>query len=456
MKGLMFLFSLGLSFAVQAQNIFTEADLINVVKSFHPVARQASLEVRIADANVTTSRGAFDPVASFQRSRKEFEGINYYSRQATGLKIPTWYGIDLYAGTETLSGNRINPEETRGTLNYLGISVPVIQNLVIDKRRATLQQAKILSEETEVKRKAAVNDLVAEALLAYWHWWEQHNKLQVVKATVINAKARLEMLKTACRLGDRPAIDTLEGATLVQMLQQQETETLMMLQKSRLELSIHLWKENEVAYELPEDAVPERLQPIQPLPLDSLLAAARMQPRVLEYDYKLRGLAIEKRLQFQSLLPDVTAKYSGMTRDISKTWDAAFFNNNYQLGVAISLPLRLSEGRGAYRAARLKIEKTRLAQIAQQLIVENEVKQYYMEWQQTTVLYRQQQQLNLNYMALQRGEETRFDNGESSLFLINARASKTLEGQQKELALAAKLQQATVRLRWAAGSYSDL
>ena len=145
-----------------------------------------------------------------------------------------------------------------------------------------------------------------------------------------------------------------------------------------------------------------------------------------------------------------------MTRDISKTWDAAFFNNNYQLGVAISLPLRLSEGRGAYRAARLKIEKTRLAQIAQQLIVENEVKQYYMEWQQTTVLYRQQQQLNLNYMALQRGEETRFDNGESSLFLINARASKTLEGQQKELALAAKLQQATVRLRWAAGSYSDL
>ena len=152
MKGLMFLFSLGLSFAVQAQNIFTEADLINVVKSFHPVARQASLEVRIADANVTTSRGAFDPVASFQRSRKEFEGINYYSRQATGVKIPTWYGIDLYAGTETLSGNRINPEETRGTLNYLGISVPVIQNLLIDKRRATLQQTKILSVETDVKR----------------------------------------------------------------------------------------------------------------------------------------------------------------------------------------------------------------------------------------------------------------------------------------------------------------
>lgn len=52
---------------------------------------------------------------------------------------------------------------------------------------------------------------------------------------------------------------------------------------------------------------------------------------------------------------------------------------------------------------------------------------------------------------LQKGEETRFLNGESSLFLINSREQKTLEAKQKWVELQAKNQKSLVDIKWSAG-----
>jgi outer membrane protein TolC len=453
---LLFLISMFFSVSVYGQKIFTETELIAVVRQFHPVARQAMLEVRIAEADLTASRGAFDPVISFSNSRKDFDGTNYYNQQWSALTIPTWYGIDLYGGSETLRGDRINPEETKGTISYLGLSAPLLQNVLIDKRRAAVQQAKILSAQSIIVRRAALNDIIAEALDAYWDWWEQYRQLQVIRASLNNAKTRFVMVKTMYQLGDRPAIDTLEAMTQIQLFEQLETETDMLLQKSRMQLSLYLWKENNLTYALPPEAIPAVPGETNPPILESLLAEAKLHPLLLEYDYRLQGLGIEKRLKFQSLLPEVTARYNVIARDFSKAFNAAYFDNNFRFGLALSMPLRLSEGRGTYQSARLKIEQTRVAQVAKQVSILNKVNQYYIEWLQTTRQHQQQQSLLLNYFALQKGEEIKFANGESSLFLINAREARTIEGQRKELTLAAKIQQAGVRLRWAAGSFSNL
>lgn len=453
MKPYCFVIALLISISVPAQKIFSENELVEVVRKFHPVARQAQLDIMIAAANLTASRGAFDPVISYNSGGKTFDGIRYYDQQWTELKIPTWYGIDLYTGIESMRGEKLNPEETKGTINYVGASIPLLQNVVIDKRRATVNQAKILREQSEVAREAALNDLLADALLAYWNWWEQHRVFTVIQASVQNARARLEMVKIMHQLGDRPAIDTVEAVSQVQLLEQQETEAFTQLQKSRLELSLYLWTDRETAYELPEDAIPAT-QEVEQMPmLDSLLVQARAQPILREFDFELQSLAIEKRVKFQSLLPEVRVKYNAIGRDLSRSINEALFDNNYRFGVSLSMPLRLSEGRGSYRAAKVKIEQTRLALASAQVKAENAVKQYYLEWNQTRRQYLQQQELVRSYLALQTGEETRFANGESSMFMINAREAKTIEAQRKELALAAKIQQAGVKLKWAAGIF---
>ena len=61
----------------------------------------------------------------------------------------------------------------------------------------------------------------------------------------------------------------------------------------------------------------------------------------------------------------------------------------------------------------------------------------------------------MNYAALQRGEETRFSAGESSLFLVNARENKTLEAFQKLQELKAKFFKAGIGIQWAAGTLTN-
>ena len=456
MRTLLIVLMLTLSLPLLSQKTFREADLIAVVKKYHPVAKQAYLDVRISNANITSSRGEFDPLARFENSRKDFDGINYYNQQWSELRIPTWYGVDFYAGTETVKGDRTNPEETKGRLNYIGVSLPLVQNLVIDKRRAIVQQAKVFREQSEVVRRAVINDLVSDALIAYWNWWERHQLLLVARTARANAKERLEMVKTIYNLGDRAAIDTLDAEAQVQLFEQQEAEATMQLQKSRLQLSTFLWREKDVGYELPEDAVPEQPRRENELGVDSLLSEAKVHPLILEFQFKLSALAIEKKLRFQSLLPQVEAKYNQLGRQFSRTLSNNLFENNYRFGVSMSMPLRLSEARGEYRIAKLKIEQARLSQMAKTVEVQNNVKQYYIEWQQTGTQVDLQQKLVLNYLALQKGEETRFLNGESSLFLINARELRTIEGKQKLTELSAKKQRAIVMLKWSAGFFGSI
>jgi len=432
---------------------FTEAEFLSVIRKYHPIAKQAALDVRIAEAELTASRGLFDPVLRGETGRKELDGINYYNVRQTEIRIPTWYGIDLYAGTEKINGTRINPEETKGTLDYFGFSIPLIQNVIIDKRRAAVQQAKIYQDLSELERQVLVNDLLTEALVTYWNWWQQYRTWELMQSFRINAEQRLNMVRATWQGGERPAIDTLEALTQVQAIAIRQQEVLGELLKTRLELSAFLWTENEKQYDLPSDAVPQSREGNQQLLLDDLLRNANQHPLLTQYEQKLDILTIERRLKFQGLLPKADLKYNQIGSTFSKTASAAWFQNNYRFGVSFSMPLRLSQGRGEYRMAKLKIEQTTLEQLNKTVQVQTKVRQYYTDWQQTNQQLVLQEQMLRNVTALQRGEEVKFENGESSLFLINARELKTMETMQKLVELQSKNQKALIQVQWAAGYF---
>jgi len=441
--------------AAQQEKTFSEEQFLAVVKKYHPVVKQALIDVQIANAEVRIARGQFDPVISSGNARKELDGTSYYDQRQTQIKIPTWYGIDIVAGQENISGSRVNPESTKGHLNYIGFSVPLVQNLVIDKRRAALQQAKIFKDLSDVQRKAVVNDLLSDAMKVYWEWWEQYHIHQLMQNTLGVAAQRLHMVKVAFQLGDRPAIDTLEAFTQVQLLSVKQAENFAELIKSQMQLSTYLWAEKEQQYDLPMDVLPQQWELNNELILDDILKASVRHPDLVQYSYKLDILEVGKQLKFQSLLPQVHLKYNQIGSDISKTASAAWFQNNYRYGVSFSMPLRLSEGRGEYQKARLKIDHTRLEQVNKQAQIQNKVKQYFTDWQQSNVQLNMQDKLVNNVSALQRGEETRFANGESSLFLINAREQRTIEARQKLIELKSKNRKALVSLQWSAGMFGQ-
>ena len=73
------LWSLALSAWPQGPDWITEGAFVEAVMDHHPVARQAELTERAAQAKQQAARGAFDPVVSGGEKGKVSDGSRYYS-----------------------------------------------------------------------------------------------------------------------------------------------------------------------------------------------------------------------------------------------------------------------------------------------------------------------------------------------------------------------------------------
>lgn len=434
--------------------------VLEIVKKYHPVAKQADIFVEKAKADITIARGGFDPYIKNESAQKTFDGTDYYFYNRPELTIPTWFGVEITGGTEFLSGNRTDPVDTKGETNFIGISIPLAKNLLMDKRRAALQTAKIFRDASTIERRNILNNLLLDAMNTYWSWVQYYQQYKILSEAVAVNEQRVAFVKTAFRLGDRPAIDTTEAIAQLQNFEVLKTKAWLEFQNTGLELSVFLWSENTTPYNLPatiipdESSSPNNLQEgILPELAGLLEAAKQNHPELLIYDYKLDVLQVEKKLKLQELLPTVNFSYNqlGKGYDLLKTTHAPLFENNFRYGLSLGIPLRLSEGRGEFKKAKLKIAETRLQFNQKQWQIETKVRSYYNELLALRTQVFLQEKAYKNYQALQRGEDIRFQSGESSLFLVNARETKTLEALQKLQELKANYFKTENTLKWAAG-----
>lgn len=456
-------FCLWIFSAVQAQDstyTLSENQFLRMVQLYHPVARQARIGVEQREAEKLRARAAFDPVLNANQGAKTLSSTEYYRYQAWELDIPTWYGITVEAGQEKFNGDRLSNERTEGNLSYAGISFSVLQNLILDKRRAYLKQASILIKQSEAEQQQILNDLLYDALLQYWQWAQAYAEWQVVLDGVKNAEQRFNFTRRQVRIGERAAIDSVEALTQWQYFQQQALEANMKREQARWQLSAYLWLSNQEPYLLPEQTQPlwPTTTPVQTVDTLSnqenyIQAVLNNHPELNAYQQKLKYIQISRQLAFQSLLPKLDVQYRFLNKSMPDVLNNTIplLNNNFQYGVKFNMPLRLSEGRADMRLTALKQEQTRLDIYNKQNSLINKVRYNYIGVQQLAKQWEIQTELLSNQQRLQSGEETRFQQGESSLFLVNSREQKTIETRQKLVALQAKFFQQKVGLLWSAG-----
>ncbi|MEX0636423.1 MAG: TolC family protein [Ferruginibacter sp.] len=437
-------------------------EYMSIVQQFHPIARQADIQIEKAKAALLSARGMFDPVFEIQTAQKSFDGVRYYNIVDPKLTIPTWYGIELYAGTNYLSGSQVDPTETIGESSFAGVSIPLARNLLIDKRRAALKAGAIYRDLSIVERRTIVNDLLLEAAAAYWNWVRDYEVLQVVKEAVFVNEKRMSFIRTSTNIGERAVIDTVEALAQLQQFRFLQNEANVMFSNAGIELSLYLWQQNTVPYNLSTAVIPAKnlldaaaKENFEPVLTDLLRTASLNHPKLTSFDFKLSALEVDRRLKFQELLPYVQLKYNQLGKGYSvlKTAGAFLSDNNYQYGLSFSMPLRLSEGRASYRTAKLKITETSIQQDYTRMEILNKVKQVFNEQINIKNQIALQESMYLNYLRLQRAEETRFANGESSLFLINTRENKTIESMQKLLELRSKYFSIRAKLQNAVGVF---
>jgi outer membrane protein TolC len=455
-----------LSLAVAAQSPdsllqLNAEQVLEIVRKFHPVARQTTLNIEQSRADLLIAKGAFDPVIGAYVAKKTFNGTNYYHQTSPQLSIPTWFGIEVNTGLENLTGNRLDPTMTAGKSSYIGVTIPLAKDLMMDKRRAFLKQARIFNSMALTEQRAVINDLLMDAMDTYWQWVRSYQTFKIVEANVAVNRQRFQFVRSAYLNGERPAIDTVEAMTQLQSFQYQQNEKWLAFQNSGLELSAFLWTKNTEPYMLPYTVVPqdgwENEININAFNTDLnglLTLASQNHPEIQLYHSKLEVLDIEKRLKFQLLLPKADFTYNYLSKGygiVNSESVAPFFDNNYRYGFKFGLPLRLSEGRGEYRKAKLKIETTNLDLDQKRVTIQLKVRSYYNELTNLKSQIALQSSNYLNYQQLVRAEGILFQNGESSLFLVNTRENKALEAQEKLVELKTKYYKTLYALQWSAG-----
>lgn len=433
--------------------------LTAIVTKYHPIAKQAGIQIDQAKQDVRISRGAFDPTINYTVAEKTFDGTSYYAYQQPQLSIPTWFGLTLKTGVEQVNGNRVDPTETLGRSSYMGMQIPLGRDLLTDKRRTDLQKAKIAKEASYAERRKMLNDLLLEAHSTYWEWWQQYRIFTVATAALEVVKKRLDFVRISIKGGDRPAIDSTEAAAQLQLFEMQWNMALVNLKKSQWELSQYLWQEEQTPFILPDNCRPaynefEKYVATQQLiPVDSLLSlAANNHPELVLYTFKLNSLALEKRYRTQQLLPKATFNYNFLEKGFQ--WTApktVLFENNFQYGLTLNIPLRLSAERGEFKKIQYTVQSTTLEQDLKKVQIENNVRASYFEVENLKKQIVIQEKVFSTNQTLLRGEELRFKAGESSLFLVNARESRVWEAAQKLEEVKANLLIAIQKLNWAAG-----
>lgn len=441
------------------------SEFIEIVKKYHPVAKQAHLIPEQAKAELLIARGGWDPYLSSVYDRKAYDGANYYSYFENKISVPVWYGIEVNAGYDFVYGNNVNSESKLpgNGLGSLGISVPLLKNMLMDKQRAELRKAQIFREASEQQRLIIMNDLLLDALKAYYNWSYAYYEYEIYQEATTVALLRFKATVQSNLFGDRAAIDTTEALTQLQSRQFQLNDARMLFLNTGLELSNFLWTENEQPIVFDTSVVPTPLNSdfIQQLLLLTKLDELSNQlllthPVLLNYNFKLRQLEIERRLKIENLKPSLNAKYNLISERFNfQSTAGLIFANNYKFGVSLSMPLTFMQGRGALKLTKLEIKNTQLAIDYKKQELINKLKSYFNELinlQQQTKLY---QETVEGYKTLFEGENTRLSNGESSLFLVNARENRYLDSQVKLRKLQAEYFKIEAALKWTIGNISS-
>ena len=129
------------------------------------------------------------------------------------------------------------------------------------------------------------------------------------------------------------------------------------------------------------------------------------------------------------------------------------FQNNYQYGLKLEIPVFLRQARAGYQITKAKLGQNRMDMTLKQQELDVKISNYANEVQNYSTQISLADENIENYRRLLQGEEARYGNGESSLFLINSRQNKLIEAQEKIIELRFKFLKGFSELKYLAESF---
>ncbi len=436
---ILFIFTVN-SLAQEVPKEFAYNEFLGYVKKFHPLVKNANLELNKAQANLMMARGGFDPKIEVDFNKKQFKNSEYYSILNSSFKIPTWYGIELKAGFENNDGIYLNPENTvpNQGLTSFGINIPLGQGLFINQRMADLRKAKLQIKLSDAERKLQAIQVLYDASIAYFDWKKSFNEVKLYENYSLNAEIRFKGTKSLIEQGDKPAIDSTEAGIIVKNRLLSLEDANLKLTKSKLELSNFLWLENNIPLELSDTLIPEEKLVFtiqETLKTNDLLNSDFSiinHPKINALQSKIDILTVEQKLKANLLLPKIDVGYSYLSEP-SYIDDYQF--EDYKIALNFSFPLFLRKERGSLKLAKLKVQETTFMLDLEKVQLTNKINAQKIEIESLLKQKNLIENLVKDNLTMLKSEERMFSFGESSIFLINSRENNLVTAQLSQIAI---------------------
>ncbi len=461
---ILFLVSSPLSKA-QSDTVFLGVNgFMNYLKNYHPILQKYRLVTEQAKQQLLQSKGQFDPNVKVNYDQKNFEDKNYYNDLYGQLKVPTWYGPDFKLGYENNSGQFINPESLTPSEGLLsaGFSMPLAQGLIINDRLATLKQAKIFVRMAGAERTKFINKFLFSAIKQYWEWYVNYNKLQRFNESYAFANQRYLLSVQRALQGDLAPIDTVEAAIQRQNMLMNRTNAEVDYFNATMMLNNYLWKDEQTPLELSSNVVPLNSNETDPRFITdtlqrSLQWAGLNNPEIQKLRFKIDQLDVEKRFAQNKLLPKINLDYNWLSSYNNFSDAKSGFNaNNSKLGGSLAMPIFLRAERGKLNQTKIKLLEANYELQQGQKELDAGLKAIANEcnglWRQIGL----QDNVVRNSVKLRNAEQLNFDNGESSLFLINTRETSLLNNQLKFYDIIGKYEKAKASFYVTAGNLGQV
>lgn len=418
----------------------TYNEFLGYVKKYHPLVKNANLEISKAQANLMMARGGFDPKIEVDFSKKEFKDKEYYSILNSSFKIPTWYGIEIKAGFDNSEGVYLNPQNTLPNqgLTSLGISIPLGQGLFINQRMADVRKAKMQIQLSQSEKKLQAIAVLYDASVAYFNWKKNFNEVELYQEYSRNAQIRFKGIQSLIVQGDKPAIDSIEAGMIVKNRILNLEDAKLKLAKAKLELSNFLWLENNIPMELADELIPEAhleftiQESLKTNDLSNPDFSITDHPKINALQSKIDILNVERKLKANMLLPKIDVGYSYLS-------EPSYIDNyqfeDYKIGLNFYFPLFLRKERGSLKLAKYKVQETEYTMDLEKVQLTNKIDAQKMEIESLLKQKELIKSLVEDNLTMLNSEEKLFSFGESSLFLINTRENNLVSAQLSKIAL---------------------
>ena len=418
----------------------------------HPALKAQMREQTAADADLLSSKGAFDPqIVSEALSRPESGYSGTYG--SVYVEQP----IELFGG-KVVAGHRMGRglfptyEDYYNTSDEgevgVGVEIPLLRDGPIDRRRADIQKARFGQDIAGASVEQKKIDLTRNAALIYWQWVASANKVRVYRELLRVAEQRNRQITERVNRGDLPDFDRIDNNRAVQQRKAQLLTAEQTMQSAAFQLSLFFRDSTGHPLEVTNYTAPTQVpkpQNLRTMTIEEALQEALFNRPEFEYLQAQREQnEVEITLAKNQINPRVDVKVFGVD-DLGQAQTRGE-EPELKAGLRIEIPLATRKQRGKRSFYEAKQEKLSLSTT----FLQEQIRADIQDAINALDIAKQTVEVIANEVtAAQRlatGERQRFELGDSNLIFVNLREQNAADAEVRQLDALFRYQKAKIVL----------